>query len=59
MIEIINRGTKQVKICNKCGCKFSFEKEDIHNEDIDNYKAFIEYVNCPQCDEKLIIRQSR
>ena len=59
MIEIIKKGTKQVKVCKNCGCKFTFENEDTHMEDTDNYKAFIEYVKCPQCETKIITRQSR
>ena len=31
MIEIIEHGTKQIKKCKACGCKFSFEKVDIEH----------------------------
>lgn len=59
MVEIIKRGTKQIKICKQCGCKFSYEVEDIQRNNTDDYKAlaFIEYVQCPQCKENVIIRQ--
>ena len=56
MIEIIERGTKEVIRCKTCGCKFSYEKEDLHIEDTDDYKAFKEYVVCPQCGHEVITR---
>jgi hypothetical protein len=59
MIEIIKRGTKHIRICKICGCKFSYQAEDVHREDTDNYKGFKEYVQCPQCTEDVIIRQTR
>lgn len=59
MIKIIKRGTKHITVCPECGCKFSYEDEDVVNEDADNYKGFREYVICPQCNEKVIIRQSK
>lgn len=59
MIEIIKLGTKKKIVCDHCGCKFSFEKEDVQHEDTDNYKGFMEYVKCPQCGEKVTIRQTR
>lgn len=31
MIKIIEPGTKTVAECNSCGCKFSYEKEDIQS----------------------------
>lgn len=67
MIEIIKRGTKHIAVCTECGCKFSYEDEDVINEnrnecacDIYNMsKAYIAYINCPQCDKKVIIKQSK
>lgn len=53
MIKIIEYGTKTITTCNSCGCKFSYEKEDIVYENIDNYKALIAYINCPQCGERV------
>lgn len=29
MIKIIEPGTRTVAVCGTCGCKFSYEKEDI------------------------------
>ena len=59
MIKIIKYGTREVTECKTCGCKFSYEKEDLRNEDTDNYKAFKEYVICPQCEQEVIIRAVR
>ena len=59
MIKIIEYGTKTITTCNSCGCKFSYEKEDIINEDTDSYKAFRSYIYCPQCKEKVVIKQTR
>ena len=59
MIQIIKYGTKEVTDCKICGCRFSFEKEDLIQEDTDNYKAFKEYVLCPQCENEVIIRAVR
>lgn len=59
MIEIIKLGTKKIIVCNQCGCKFSYEAEDVQREDTDNYKAFKEFVQCPQCNEKVILKRTR
>jgi hypothetical protein len=32
MIEIIKRGTKHTTVCAECGCKFSYEDEDVLND---------------------------
>lgn len=39
MIKIIERGTRTVVRCNECGCKFSYEDEDVVHG----------CVTCPQC----------
>lgn len=59
MIEIIKRGTKTITTCKQCGCKFSYESEDIQEECIDGYKQYREFVQCPQCDENVFIKQTR
>ena len=55
MIVIIKKGTREVTTCNTCGCKFSYEKEDVKNGDTDNYKRWKEYVVCPQCSCEVIL----
>lgn len=59
MKTIIKKGTKEISTCDFCGCVFSYEKEDVINEDTDNYKGFKEYVICPQCSMDIVLRQSR
>jgi len=59
MIKIIEYGTKTITTCNSCGCIFSYEKEDIIYESNYTYKAFKMYINCPQCKEKVVVKQTR
>lgn len=50
MIKIIQKGTRRVETCDNCGCKFSFEDEDIRKceSDMDNmYDS--QFIECPQC----------
>lgn len=66
MIKIIEPGTKTVAECNSCGCKFSYEKEDIQSRpykppdgcapSITKLPIFFEsYVTCPQCGKTLVV----
>lgn len=55
MIEIIEHGTKQVTKCKVCGCKFSYEAEDI----ISNTIRSRSYVTCPQCKEEIVLKAKR
>jgi hypothetical protein len=66
MIKIIEPGTKTVAECNRCGCKFSYEKEDIQSRphkmhdgcapSITKFpKLFEYYVLCPQCGKDLTV----
>ena len=57
MIEIIKRGTRTITECKQCGCKFSYESEDIQR----NYypKKYGECVICPQCNKEVIVWQTK
>lgn len=66
MIEIIKRGTKKTHTCNKCGCYFSYEEEDVETEVWHSFDLFQmgsdtreDFVQCPQCDEKVILKQTK
>lgn len=66
MIEIIEPGTKKVVKCNYCGCKFSYEQEDIKYHvpsgvSVPEYTMNLrkDYVNCPQCNEEYVISSTR
>lgn len=66
MIKIIEPGTRTVAECCHCGCKFSYEKEDIQSRPykvadgvvpgITKLPIFFEsYVICPQCGKTLTV----
>lgn len=46
MVKIITPGTRKTTSCDKCGCVFSYEKED---EKV-NAAKFETFVACPQCN---------
>lgn len=62
-MKIIEKGNKRVT-CGRCGCIMEFDSSDIKSE-IKSYisgvifRTFedwkIEYINCPQCDNKIRI----
>lgn len=62
MIEIIKRGTKQIIDCGVCGCKFSFDNEDIiyGSTNVSVSGAFIpvvsSYIDCPQCGNSINVK---
>lgn len=63
MIKIIEPGTKTVTKCEYCGCKFSYENEDIEKDGLieaDN-SVFIgkAWVVCPQCDKEIVLETTR
>lgn len=63
MRKIIKRGTKEIVTCNTCGCRFSYEEEDVIKPDdtqiwpqmnvslIGDNKGGS--VICPQCSAKI------
>lgn len=54
MIKIIEHGTIEKKRCEKCGCLFSYEKEDVeYNTHCDFGEFSYKYVICPQCKEEI------
>lgn len=56
MIQIIKPGTKKITKCEKCGCQFSYEEEDIRSDN----RVFEEtWVMCPQCHIRVIITAAR
>lgn len=70
MIKIIEPGTKTVAECNNCGCKFSYEKEDIQSRpykvpdgfvpSITKLPIFFEsYVTCPQCGKTMTVKSQK
>lgn len=62
MIEIIEAGTKTTTKCKYCGCKFSYENEDIkHGQyklpDVKQSPMFYDtYIECPQCHKSITLK---
>ena len=58
---IIKRGTREVTTCKNCGCLFSYELEDVLEKDLalDNYKSFMKYTMCPQCQSEVVLMQTK
>ena len=49
MIKIIEPGTRTITKCTECGCKFSYENEDIVKT----------LVACPQCGKEIVLKAMR
>ena len=60
MIKIIEPGTRTVTSCECCGCKFSYENEDIEKDGLwANNLVFIGkiFVVCPQCGKEIVLKE--
>ena len=60
MIKIIEPGTRTVTKCAECGCKFSYENEDIEKDGLwANNLVFIGkiFVVCPQCGKEIVLKE--
>ena len=62
MIKIIEPGTRTITKCAECGCKFSYENDDIETDGIlFNNLAFLgkTWVVCPQCGKEIVLSTTR
>ena len=62
MIKIIEPGTRTVTSCEYCGCKFSYEKEDIKVSGLypmDQLQTGKSYIECPQCHKSITLTATR
>ena len=62
MIKIIEPGTRTVTSCEYCGCKFSYEKEDIETDGLlaNNLVSIGKiFVVCPQCGKEIVLTTTR
>ena len=62
MIKIIEPGTRRITECAECGCKFSYENEDIENDGLlTNNLVFLgkTWVVCPQCGTEIVLKTTR
>ena len=60
MIKIIEPGTRRITECAECGCKFSYENEDIEVSGLyswDELQTRDSYIVCPQCGKGIVLRQ--
>ena len=62
MIKIIERGTKTIGECENCGCRFSYENEDIKvsgPHSMDQLQTRKSYIVCPQCSKEIVLTTTR
>lgn len=62
MIKIIKPGTITELRCYKCGCLFSYEKEDIEIKKVntsDPLSMQYKYITCPQCKKEITLEATR
>ena len=62
MIKIIEPGTRTVTECAECGCKFSYENDDIEKDGLlANNSVFLgkTWVVCPQCGTEIVLKSTR
>jgi len=66
-MKIISKGNKNVR-CERCGCVMEYEARDIKIKSVEvsvsAWFTFLtkpikqEYINCPQCGQKIVIGES-
>lgn len=62
MIKIIEPGTKTIGKCENCGCKFSYENEDIEKDGLFANNQVVlgkTWVVCPQCGKEIVLTTMR
>ena len=62
MIKIIKPGTRTVTSCEYCGCKFSYEEEDIKEDKLysmNQLQTRKSYIECPQCHKSIPLAATR
>ena len=62
MIKIIEPGTRRIIKCTECGCKFSYENEDIEViglYSMDQLQTRKPYIVCPQCHKSITLTVTR
>ena len=62
MIKIIEHGTRTITECAECGCKFSYEEEDIKEDKLysmNQLQTRKSYIECPQCHKSITLAATR
>ena len=60
MIKIIEPGTRTITKCTECGCKFSYENEDIEKDGLFANNSVVLgkiFVVCPQCGKEIVLKE--
>lgn len=52
MIKVIRHGTIKRVFCEKCGCLFTYEQEDVNSVQL-KHNEYNTYVICPDCGEEI------
>ena len=59
MVKIIKEVTRKIAKCSNCGCKFSYEEEDINMFHNTRRNSVTLYIHCPQCSKAVGIMVER
>ena len=62
MIKIIEHGTRTITKCAECGCKFSYENDDIEKDgphSMDQLQTRKSYIVCTQCGKEIVLTTTR
>lgn len=59
MIKIIKEGTRKIEKCQKCGCEFSYEEEDINMVPHARCLSVTHYIRCPQCNNDIVLKADK
>lgn len=62
MIKIIEPGTRTITKCAECGCKFSYENDDIEKDGLFANNSVVlgkTWVVCPQCHKSITLTATR
>ena len=62
MIKIIEPGTRTITKCAECGCKCSYENDDIEKDGLFANNSVLlgkTWVACPQCGKEIVLTTTR
>lgn len=62
MSKVVELGSRTIYDCENCGCRFSYEKEDIKVSGLysmDQLQTRKSYIECPQCHKSITLTATR
>ena len=62
MIKIISDEKPMQCYCERCGCNFTYEKEDIYKRYFGGFlfhEGYVDYIKCPRCGKEIEIGVTR